>query len=72
MKVEIRESRWSESIAAGDLAFVNNVKAELGARAFGRSVISIEGSHELREHQVSCNDRFALKKDHPANEYLII
>jgi hypothetical protein len=58
---KIRESRWSESVAVGDLSSVKNVKTELGARAFGRNIISSAGGHELREYQVSYNDHFALK-----------
>ena len=58
---KIRESRWSESVAMGDLAFVKNVKTELGARAFGRNIISNAGGYELREYQVSYNDHFPLK-----------
>jgi hypothetical protein len=58
---KIRESRWSESVAVGDLSFVKNVKTELGARAFGMNIISNAGGHELREYQVSYNDHFPLK-----------
>ena len=61
MNEKIRESRWSESVAVGDLPFVKNVKTELGSRAFGRNIISSAGGHELREYQVSYNDHFALK-----------
>lgn len=58
---KIRESRWSESVAVGDLSFVKSIKTELGARAFGRNIISSAGGHELREYQISYNDHFALK-----------
>jgi hypothetical protein len=58
---KIRETRWSESVAVGDLSFVKNVETELGARAFGRNTISSAGGHELREYQVSYNDHFPLK-----------
>jgi putative transposase len=61
IKRKIRESRWSESVAVGDLSFVKNVKIELGARAFGRNIISSQGGHELREHHVPYNDHFTLE-----------
>jgi REP element-mobilizing transposase RayT len=63
LKIEesVRENRWSESIAVGDLSFVEKVKVELGGKASGRKIVSGAESHELREHQVSYNDRFDLE-----------
>ena len=52
IKTGIREIRWSESIAVGSSLFVKQVKTDLGARGFGRRIISSAESHELRESQV--------------------
>ena len=48
-----REEKWSESIAVGNLSFVEQIKTELGSRGFGRNIISRAESHELRESQLS-------------------
>ena len=61
LKEKGRESRWSESIAVGSLSFVEQVKTELGARGFGRRVISNAENHELRELQVSYDGQFATE-----------
>jgi putative transposase len=53
IKEKGREGRWSERIAVGSLSYVEQVKTELGARGFGRSVFSNAESHELRDLQVS-------------------
>jgi len=44
----MRDDRWSESIAVGSLAFIENVKSELGFNAH-RDVIESDGSYVLRE-----------------------
>ena len=61
MKEKVRERRWSESVAVGDLSFVEKVKAELGGRALGRNIASGVRGHELREHQLSYSGHFDLK-----------
>jgi putative transposase len=58
IKEKIREKRWSESAAVGSLSFIREVKAELGARGFGRNIISSAEGHELREPQVAYHDHF--------------
>ena len=45
----VREDRWSEAIAVGSLAFVENVKSELGSKAMHREVEHIDGAYALRE-----------------------
>lgn len=67
-KEKSREKRWSESVAVGSLSFIQEVKAELGARGFGRDIISSAEGHELREPQVSYHDHFDLKKVHLSHE----
>ena len=59
---KIRERRWSERIAVGSLSFIEEVKTKLGARGFGRSVISSGEGHELRESQLSYHDHFGSEK----------
>ena len=44
-----RDDRWSESIAVGSEAFVEQVKIELGFRALYRQVLVAEGLYTLRE-----------------------
>jgi putative transposase len=58
----MRESRWSESIAVGSLSFVEQVKTDLGARGFGRKITSSAAGHELREAQVAYDDLFKVAK----------
>jgi len=57
-----REKRWSESIAVGGLSFVEQIKTELGARGFGRNIISSMEGHELRESQLSYRGHFGAEK----------
>jgi putative transposase len=57
-----REKRWSESIAVGSLSFIEEVKAQLGARGFGRNIIASSEGHELREPQASYHDHSGWKK----------
>jgi putative transposase len=61
-KDKMREQRWSESIAVGSLSFIQEVKAELGARGCGRNIIPSPEGHELREHQTSYHDHFGWEK----------
>jgi hypothetical protein len=62
IREKIRERRWSESAAVGSLSFIEEVKAELGARGFGRNIISSAEGHELREPQVSYHDHLGREK----------
>jgi putative transposase len=48
-KAEVRNDRWSETIAVGSLAFVETVKNELGSQATHRAVEHIDGAYTLRE-----------------------
>jgi hypothetical protein len=66
-----RESRWTESIAVGSKAFVENTKAELGIKAIGREVMGADGVYELRERDVSYNAIFAGENSglRPENAY---
>jgi hypothetical protein len=44
VKIDREKIGWSESIAVGSLAFIDNVKSELGFRAAHRDVIDADGN----------------------------
>jgi putative transposase len=44
-----REGHWTESIASGSKAFIEEVKKSLGFRAKAKSVTEIKGHYQLRE-----------------------
>jgi putative transposase len=46
-----QDALWTESVAAGDEDFVEEVKNRLGARANGRSIIKDGDQCRLRERQ---------------------
>ena len=56
-----RQPRWTESIAVGSEAFIENTKERLGIRAMGRQVIGGDGSYELRGSQASYDPHFVHK-----------
>lgn len=45
----VRDDCWSEAIAVGSLAFVEEVKNQLGVKATHRDVTEADGSYALRE-----------------------
>jgi hypothetical protein len=45
----LRQSRWSESVAVGSKAFIEETKQQLGFRAKGRKMNENEEGYELRE-----------------------
>ncbi|MCP4622104.1 MAG: hypothetical protein GY850_01065 [bacterium] len=53
-----RESRWTESIAVGDRAFIERIKNVMGAIAKGRCLQPGIGAFELRETQSVYNAIF--------------
>jgi len=53
-----RQSRWTESIAVGSKAFVEDTKEKLGIKATGREVIGGDGVYELREAESSYDALF--------------
>ena len=53
----MRDDRWSESVTAGTLAFIDQVKNELGFKADHRDVIECDGSYVLQ----GAAERYALK-----------
>jgi len=58
-----KESKWTESIAVGNMRFIGTVREKLGIRAAGRDIIESGGSHELREPGVSYLVDFGPKND---------
>ena len=53
-----RESRWTESVAAGSKGFLETVKAKLGLRAKGPKVSGSEDESILREPQMTLGGDF--------------
>ncbi|HYT55211.1 MAG TPA: transposase [Verrucomicrobiae bacterium] len=71
----MRDDRWSEAIAVGSLAFVGQVKSELGVKAVHREVVPPDGTYALRETSEaymgklgSESDALRLKNTIPWNE----
>jgi putative transposase len=56
-----RESMWTESIAVGSQAFVEQVSKRLGYKARGRKLIDHKGTFELREDGCSYGCDFPFK-----------
>jgi REP element-mobilizing transposase RayT len=48
---QVRESKWTESVAVGSADFVKAVKTKLGARARGRTIWGSDAESTLREPQ---------------------
>ena len=46
----LRDDKWTQSIAIGDKKFVEMVKDKLGYRAIGRKVSEMDGDFELKEN----------------------
>jgi putative transposase len=60
-KAQVRETKWSESIAVGTKSFVDRIKDKLGARAIGRAVVAGPDGYELREGEGSYPHGFGGK-----------
>ncbi|MDL2124920.1 MAG: hypothetical protein LWX51_18020 [Deltaproteobacteria bacterium] len=58
----IRDTKWTESIAVGDKEFVLKTQTNLGAKAIGRNVIKRNGIYELRESQTPYGHVFDPEK----------
>jgi putative transposase len=59
----LRDDRWSESIAVGSLAFVENVKDQLGIKAAHREVVEADESYALREAPEAYGLKFAIQSE---------
>ena len=58
-----RDDSWSEAIAVGSLAFVENVKNQLGIKASHRDVIEADGTYALREAGEAYGVEFATESE---------
>jgi putative transposase len=69
--VKGRQAEWTESIAIGGRAFVENVKGLLGYRAKGRDVIEVAEGYQLREGGVQYKALFGAQEEDigPENAY---
>ena len=67
----IRDEKWTRSIAVGGRGFVDRVKSILGALALGRKSVEEGESYQLREPSIPYGDYFGAKKDDigPENTY---
>lgn len=59
----LREPAWSESIAVGSKAFINNIKEKLGVKAKGRKTVEKLESCILKEPQSSYKADFSPHMD---------
>ena len=69
--VKGRQEEWTESIAVGSRAFIENVKGLLGYRAKGRDVIEVAQRYQLREGSAQYKALFGAEKEDigPENRY---
>lgn len=51
----IRDSRWTKSIAVGSNPFVKRIKSVMGTMAKGRKIRDCKDGFELREETVAYN-----------------
>ena len=58
----IRDEKWTRSIAVGSRGFVDKVKSMLGALAIGRKSIETGESYQLREPSIPYSAHFGVKK----------
>ena len=67
----LRDEKWTKSIAVGRKEFVKSVKALLGAIAQGRKVSVAEDAYLLREPSAHFGSNFGKKNDDigPENRY---
>ena len=67
----IRDDRWTKSIAIGSRSFVEKVKSLMGIMAIGRESIEGGESYQLREPSIHYGGHFGAKKDdiRPENTY---
>ena len=68
---QLRDGKWSESIAVGSESFVMMTKEKLGIKAKGREVVGEDGSYVLRESPAPYNGILGHENDalRPENAY---
>ena len=57
-----RDERWSNALAVGGEAFIDNVQQELGARGMHREIEGDDVAHVLRERSPTYDCHFVGKK----------
>ena len=67
----VRDSKWSDSIAVGDLTFVKDVMDRLGAKTMHREIVEEDGISVLRESKIPYSVSFDPKTGplSPKNSY---
>lgn len=65
---QLRESKWSQSVAVGSKTFVEKVKNELGMRAVHRRTNKVDESFELREKLFPYSANFSPQNVHLSRE----
>ncbi len=67
----IKDEKWTRSIAVGSKGFIDRVKSILGAMAVGRKSMEVGESYQLREPAVPYSAYFVGKKGDigPENTY---
>ena len=58
----VRDTKWTESIAVGGKEFVTQTQNKLGIKAIGRNVIKNNDVYELRESQALYGEDFEHRK----------
>jgi len=68
----IRDDKWTKSIAVGIRSFVKRLKSLMGVLAIGRKSIEAGESYQLREPAIPYGDHFGVEKSNiePKNAYL--
>ncbi len=62
-EMAVREDRWSNAIAVGSLAFVGQVRSELGVKTMHREVVQLDGRYTLRAEMEAYGGDFASAND---------
>jgi putative transposase len=63
-----RQPMWTESVAVGDEDYVTGVKRKLSSMAIGRTIITSNSAHELREPLFPYDTCFNAKNNAPRLE----
>ena len=68
----VRDGKWTESIAVGSESFIKQVKVLMGGMAMGRKTLESGESFQLREVQYPYIAHFGVKKSDigPQNTYV--
>ena len=58
----IRDDKWTTSIAVGNIKFIERVKSLMGVLAIGRKSVGVGESYQLREPEAPYGAHFGAKK----------